>query len=84
VDPRNLALGVAEGLICYKATFLIHAPLELYLVVKMFQIREEEEDMTIGEEVGREVGELLDAVATVYDGEDEDDKEDDEGNNKKK
>ena len=41
-DPTNLALGVAEGLICYKMTFLIHAPLELYLVVKLFQNRHDE------------------------------------------
>mmetsp|Transcript_14104 Transcript_14104/g.28951 ORF Transcript_14104/g.28951 Transcript_14104/m.28951 type:complete len:212 (-) Transcript_14104:2-637(-) len=73
-DPTNLALGVAEGLICYKATFLIHAPLELYLIVKMFQ-RRKVEDLTIGEEVGREVGELLDAVVTVYEEDETQDKD---------
>lgn len=38
-EPGELALGVAEGLILYKTTFLIHAPLELYLIVKLFQVR---------------------------------------------
>ena len=43
LEPSNLALGIAEGLICYKLTWPIHAPLELYLVVKLFQNRGAEE-----------------------------------------
>jgi len=37
VNPSNLALGFAEGTILYKFTFLLHAPLELWLIVKLFK-----------------------------------------------
>jgi hypothetical protein len=39
MDPRNFAVGVVEGMILYKLTFVIHAPLELYLIVTYFQQR---------------------------------------------
>lgn len=38
-DPRNLALGIAEGLIITKFMFPITGPLELYLLTKFFQWR---------------------------------------------
>lgn len=49
-------------------TFLIHAPLELYLVVKMFQKRgmKEDEDMSTGESLGREVSDIIDLGVIVY------------------
>lgn len=37
VNPSNLALGFAEGTILYKLTFVLTAPLELWLIVKLFQ-----------------------------------------------
>jgi len=37
IDPRGLALGFAEGTIMYKFTFLIHAPLELWLITQFFK-----------------------------------------------
>uniref|UniRef100_A0A7S1A2A6 Uncharacterized protein n=1 Tax=Noctiluca scintillans TaxID=2966 RepID=A0A7S1A2A6_NOCSC len=36
VDPKN-AMGVAEGFLLYKVTFLLIAPLELWLIVKYFK-----------------------------------------------
>ena len=38
-DPRSFAVGFTEGLILYKATVLVHFPLELYIIVKYFQWR---------------------------------------------
>jgi hypothetical protein len=37
MDPRKLALGLAEGVILYKLTFPITGPLGLYFVVKYYQ-----------------------------------------------
>jgi len=37
VQPKDLALGFAEGTILFKFTVLIHAPLELWLIVKLFK-----------------------------------------------
>jgi len=38
-DPRRLAVGVAEGLILYKALFWLHGPINLFLIVRYFQYR---------------------------------------------
>mmetsp|Transcript_91220 Transcript_91220/g.254002 ORF Transcript_91220/g.254002 Transcript_91220/m.254002 type:complete len:81 (+) Transcript_91220:710-952(+) len=37
IEPKGLALGIAEGTILYKFTFLLHAPLELWLIVQLFR-----------------------------------------------
>mmetsp|Transcript_38600 Transcript_38600/g.86933 ORF Transcript_38600/g.86933 Transcript_38600/m.86933 type:complete len:297 (+) Transcript_38600:131-1021(+) len=37
VDPKGLAMGIAEGTILYKVTFLLHAPLELLFIVQLFR-----------------------------------------------
>ena len=67
VEPGPFALGIAEGMILYKLTFLVHAPLELYLVVKMFQKRSgKEEEMSTGETLGREVSDIVDLGVIVY------------------
>mmetsp|Transcript_19263 Transcript_19263/g.41971 ORF Transcript_19263/g.41971 Transcript_19263/m.41971 type:complete len:302 (-) Transcript_19263:66-971(-) len=36
-DPKGLALGIAEGTIFYKVTYLLHAPLELWLIAQLFR-----------------------------------------------
>lgn len=38
-DPRRLALGVAEGIILYKALFWVHGPVELFLIARYFKYR---------------------------------------------
>mmetsp|Transcript_5627 Transcript_5627/g.10198 ORF Transcript_5627/g.10198 Transcript_5627/m.10198 type:complete len:228 (-) Transcript_5627:74-757(-) len=70
LEPAPLALGVAEGLLLYKVTFLIHAPLELYFIVKFFQ-RRKKEGKTFGQKVGREIGDFVDLGIMVYDDEGE-------------
>jgi len=44
-DPRNLALGIAEGLIMTKFMFPITGPFELYLITKFFQWRRSAKEM---------------------------------------
>lgn len=39
LNPRGFAMGVAEGTILYKSTFLLHAPFQLYLIVQLFKRR---------------------------------------------
>jgi len=70
VPPQTLALGVAEGMILYKLTFILHAPLELFLVVKAAQARSRRwqlEDRKREDKEGERgvVGELVDAVSDV-------------------
>lgn len=38
-DPQHLAVGIVEGSIFFKVTYLLHAPLELYFVIRYFQTR---------------------------------------------
>uniref|UniRef100_A0A7S2FB98 Uncharacterized protein n=1 Tax=Alexandrium andersonii TaxID=327968 RepID=A0A7S2FB98_9DINO len=52
VNPGNLALGFAEGTILYKLTFLLTAPPELWLIVKLFQ---KQRAMAAAEAPGRPV-----------------------------
>jgi hypothetical protein len=78
IHPKDLALGVAEGMLLYKATFLLHAPLELFLVVKWAQARskrwilederktEEKGEKSVGESVGEAVGDMIDLVGIAY------------------
>jgi hypothetical protein len=39
LEPTFFAIGVAEGMLLYKATVLIHFPLEIYGVCKYFQYK---------------------------------------------
>merc|ERR1712060_7535 len=36
-DPAFLALGIAEGTLLFKLTFMFHMPLELWLTVQIFK-----------------------------------------------
>tara|TARA_B110000971_G_scaffold215924_1_gene250153 strand:+ start:627 stop:1049 length:423 start_codon:yes stop_codon:yes gene_type:complete len=52
-EPRKLAVGVVEGLLLYKFTFPITAPLSLYFVVKLRRlwyekkVHKEEEELDL-------------------------------------
>ncbi|EER05553.1 hypothetical protein Pmar_PMAR011581 [Perkinsus marinus ATCC 50983] len=39
IPPKVLAWDVAEAFVTYKLTFIFHAPLELYIIVKWFKAR---------------------------------------------
>jgi hypothetical protein len=39
INPKSLAMSVAEGFLLYKVTFLLLAPLELWLIVQYFKGR---------------------------------------------
>ena len=39
MDPGPLGLGMAEGILCYKALFWAHGPLSLYIAVKICQFK---------------------------------------------
>ncbi|KAF4717661.1 hypothetical protein FOZ62_013545, partial [Perkinsus olseni] len=39
IPPKVLAWDVAEAFLTYKLTFIFHAPLELYIIVKWFKAR---------------------------------------------
>jgi hypothetical protein len=58
MDPRKLALGLAEGMILYKLTFPVTGPVGLYFVVKYYQHHrqlegaDEPHDRTHGEAEG--------------------------------
>lgn len=54
VEPTRFALGVAEGMIFYKVTFLIHAPLEFWLIVQFFKQRTDK-NRELGGSIGKSV-----------------------------
>lgn len=54
LEPTRFALGVAEGMIFYKLTFVLHAPLQFWLIVQFFKHRTDK-NLEVAGSIGKSV-----------------------------